>query len=547
MPFGKRRQNFFDNCLKYPNAREVKVSIMFTRLAEIDTINERFSCEATLFITWCETSNIIKNIDDEMCYLDPKQLWDPQLYIDNAIGDVKEKDVKYRVERFFNVEKQQWQFEIHMIKRIQGTFFEKLELYHFPFDVQDLSIILTSHRTLDEINLIQDYKIPAKMTKSASLDKHIWKLYDHVNFKVHTIKSDLPPSSEYSTEEFETSCSHPAITMQCRVSRKPGYFIINCLLPTLMITVCVFFTFLMDYSRIQYRFSLLFTTMLTSITFRWAIHGRVLPTISYMTFLDVYCVSSILIVFSAMVWHAMYIVLHKRDVKLADRFDNMAIITFAIIVILIHIMQTIWFFIAFKKRLIFESLDKKAALDFVSARLNLNKNSMPTESLSEGSKIYSNNLTNNPKRMLYSFSKLDENTLINADKIRSKASQNLDFMVNNNFNRTIVVDEYVPEEVEQDYSRNGHLSEHNDSDLSIASSRNINSQKFTQNSNFIISRAENSRFQALNFRDDVTMHNSFSRSSNLASSYYVDRLQENEHDSKNYQYLPLIHQSSRDS
>lgn len=163
------------------------------------------------------------------------------------------------------------------------------------------------------------------MTKSASLDKHIWKLYDHVNIKIHMMKNDLPLSSfDFANEELEieSACSHPAITMQCRVSRKPGYFIINCLLPTLMITLCVFFTFMMDYSRYQYRFSLLFTTMLTSITFRWAIHGRVLPTISYMTFLDVYCVSSIMIVFSAMVWHAFYLVLYKRDRQLADRCDR---------------------------------------------------------------------------------------------------------------------------------------------------------------------------------------------------------------------------------
>ena len=116
--------------------------------------------------------------------------------------------------------------------------------------------------------------------------------------------------------------------MQCRVARKPGYFIINCLLPTLMITLCVFFTFMMDYARYHYRFSLLFTTMLTSITFRWAIHGRVLPTISYLTFLDVYCVSSILIVFGAMIWHAMYLVLYARSIELAQEWDLYAMVKF---------------------------------------------------------------------------------------------------------------------------------------------------------------------------------------------------------------------------
>ena len=74
----------------------------------------------------------------------------------------------------------------------------------------DLSITLTSHRTMDEILLVQDFGILAKMTKTASLDKHIWKLYDHVNIKVHTIRNDLPQSFDVSEQELESVCSHSA-------------------------------------------------------------------------------------------------------------------------------------------------------------------------------------------------------------------------------------------------------------------------------------------------------------------------------------------------
>lgn len=139
MPFGKRRANVFANGLKHPNAREVKVSIIFTRIGEIDTINEKFSCEATLFITWSEKLTELNenyHLDGSATNVNSKLFWDPQLYIDNAIGDVKEKDVKYRIAKIYDEIKQEWFLEVHMIKRIQGTFFEKLELYHFPFDVQ---------------------------------------------------------------------------------------------------------------------------------------------------------------------------------------------------------------------------------------------------------------------------------------------------------------------------------------------------------------------------------------------------------------------------
>jgi hypothetical protein len=132
---------------------------------EIDTIKENFSCEATLFVTWRENVEMFENcyIQESNTYTwDSKNLWDPQLCnqkttfipnfrtnlnffknilhttkdVDNAIGEVIEKDVKFRLDKFFDDTKDEWYFEVQMIKRIQGTFFEKLELYHFPFDVQ---------------------------------------------------------------------------------------------------------------------------------------------------------------------------------------------------------------------------------------------------------------------------------------------------------------------------------------------------------------------------------------------------------------------------
>ena len=56
--------------------------------------------------------------------------------VDNAIGEVIEKDVKFRLEKFYDEMNEEY-FEVQMIKRIQGTFFEKLELYNFPFDVSN--------------------------------------------------------------------------------------------------------------------------------------------------------------------------------------------------------------------------------------------------------------------------------------------------------------------------------------------------------------------------------------------------------------------------
>ena len=49
---------------------------------DIDTIKEKFSCEATLFITWRESVDMFPNgssEDTESYFWDSKSLWDPQL------------------------------------------------------------------------------------------------------------------------------------------------------------------------------------------------------------------------------------------------------------------------------------------------------------------------------------------------------------------------------------------------------------------------------------------------------------------------------------
>ena len=58
--------------------------------------------------------------------------------------------------------KQEWYFEVQMIKRIQGTFFEKLELYHFPFDIQvnfnSLNLINSTAVKAESLRLSQSRK-----------------------------------------------------------------------------------------------------------------------------------------------------------------------------------------------------------------------------------------------------------------------------------------------------------------------------------------------------------------------------------------------------
>ncbi len=352
------------------------------------------------------------------------------MYIDNAIGEIKEKDVKYNFERYYDRDREEYFVEVNMIKRIQGIFFEKLELYHFPFDVQDLSLTITSHRPTSEIYIIHDSENVSKVNKHASLDKHIWKLHEHVNIKIHTITNDFHLNHGSIDNAIY---NHAAITIQCRVARKPGYYVVNCLLPTLMITLCVFFTFLMSYERLAYRFSLLFTTILTSITFRWSIHGRVLPTVSYLTFLDMYCISSILVVFTCMIWHAIFAVIHERDENMALVCDKYAMWVFVFIVVIMHIQQTFWFILAFRKRNELHVLDKTAAVNNYKRRISGASHISSCGNMKKISKVFAaneNGLYNNEStvnsiskipKIYHSYSKL-QNSNMTIFRLKQRSS-----------------------------------------------------------------------------------------------------------------------------
>lgn len=60
----------------------------------------------------------------------------------DAIDEVMEKYVKFRVKKDYDTLLNKEFFQVQMIKKIQGIFFENMELYNFPFDVQVYRFII---------------------------------------------------------------------------------------------------------------------------------------------------------------------------------------------------------------------------------------------------------------------------------------------------------------------------------------------------------------------------------------------------------------------
>lgn len=381
-----------DPCVR-PEIVKVEIRIVFLKIGEIDTIKEQFQAEAFIEAKWKEPSLNI----DELDSFDATKFWNPNIEIENAVGDIK-ADVSYKIV----VEKNDPSPIIYEMRKVKGTFLENLELYDFPVDVQDLSITLTTNRKCCELEFFEDSEIPSSINTQTFIDQQEWKLYDHVEVSKRVSNRD-------STKERSKS---PAISFTCHASRRPGYFYWNVYFLIFFITIMIFATFSVKPHLPQNRLQLGFTLLLTAVTFKFVVN-RCLPTISYLTSLDKYVLGSMFLQCIICSWHSIISIMdelelystwdgfiyttlaeynyYKNQTKsmktpkepvyeleyyfdpnlnqtmikrsvltTAERYDRYAFLFFFLIYIFFHILFVLWmYFSVYKRRRLMKVIDRE--------------------------------------------------------------------------------------------------------------------------------------------------------------------------------------------
>jgi len=208
---------------KSTRAKEVQIRVVFVRIGEIDTLNEKFYSEVLIEAKWQEAKLkkefSAKTTRDEKELVDGNKYWNPKIYVKNALNETR--NFHYKIKRelkdyndyeaivhnaksqkqtdeevFFISEKPDeadstnneqedptYQYWIYEYQTVKGHFFEKLELDYFPADVQDLSIVLTTTKCDKEVRF-REMKGRFSSVENNTLDKHIWHLYHHVDVRV---------------------------------------------------------------------------------------------------------------------------------------------------------------------------------------------------------------------------------------------------------------------------------------------------------------------------------------------------------------------------
>lgn len=278
---------------------EVRVRCIFLRVGEIDTLNERYTSEIFFEASW-----YIKEPKNGAKYDPSAGHFNPQLAVLNNMGDSLRHDKWYSVSKTIEA----GIVEVTEYHKFKGIFWERMELNHFPYDVQELSISLTTPLTVNDFYFVENTQKPSGVNRTVFSDQQSWHLYEHVEFQFEQHRE------EYSLNYDQI---HPVLVCTCHVGRKCGYYIWNAYFLIFLITSAALSTFAIPPSNAHGRLQITCTLLLTSVTFRWVVN-KSLPTISYLTALDIYAIASIVALCIINVFHGIVSYIYYNQIYLAS-------------------------------------------------------------------------------------------------------------------------------------------------------------------------------------------------------------------------------------
>ncbi|XP_045184721.2 gamma-aminobutyric acid receptor subunit rho-1-like isoform X2 [Mercenaria mercenaria] len=285
--------------------RNVYVKVNFLKVTDIDTIKEVFHADVLVKVRWREPS--LDNAKD-LSVSDFSKYWNPKIVISNSAPNATCKTW-----RAAKLAKDGEAFITEKF-RIKGVFAENLELHDFPFDVQDLSIVVSSELDDDVVDIVEDNEEVSAVNVLCFVDDTEWTVRDLVYSEPRTFNKEIA----------ETQFKNPALLVKCVATRNAGFFLYNIILIMTMISTLSLTTFAVDKALIQNRLQLAFIITLTGVTFKM-VSNQSLPKIPYLTHLDRFIIGSMVFNWLVCIWHAI-LSQYKNDSNQGD-MDRIAFFT----------------------------------------------------------------------------------------------------------------------------------------------------------------------------------------------------------------------------
>lgn len=162
-------------------------------------MNERYYAEILFEASWEDKS--LKRFTTHP--FNPAVNWTPELELMNGIGDLQDRIV-YSVHY-----DRQGVAVVTEHHRLKGTLWERMELQHFPVDIQELSLSITTSRTSKEMRFARNLRKASGVNRRVFTDEQEWYLFEHVDILV----------DEQIDEYVDDGHNHSVVVCSCRAAR----------------------------------------------------------------------------------------------------------------------------------------------------------------------------------------------------------------------------------------------------------------------------------------------------------------------------------------
>ncbi|UCG86486.1 MAG: hypothetical protein JSW71_21740 [Gemmatimonadota bacterium] len=283
-------------------APRVSVFFYLADVVEITGSDQSFVADVFMAARWNDPT--LAGDHERVRTLALEDVWHPVLVVVNERGADRSLPEVVNVDRDGNV-----QYTV----RLTGRFSATMNLKDFPLDRQQFNVwVVAPLLGGNRVELVPDTTPSTLRNEQLSISD--WILGE----------------PELVTKEFRaTPLASPlqGVALVVNAKRKTGYYIIQVLIPLIAITLMAWTVFWIDPSVVPPRISVVVTTMLTLIAYRFML-GNLVPKLSYLTRLDYFMLgtTSIVVMTLFVMAAASYLRSQGRDatVRRIDRAGRLA-------------------------------------------------------------------------------------------------------------------------------------------------------------------------------------------------------------------------------
>ncbi len=281
---------------------EVTVSIFVVDLFDVVSADQTIHADVAVVSQWHDPRLAGAWPTTRVLALD--EVWHPRLQVVNQRQLVRSMGEDVEVQPDGTVTHRQ---------RMTGTFTVSLDLRDFPRDRQTFQVhVVAAGYTPQEVRLLPAEEMSGRADRLSVSD---WTVEPA---RLEPADLSLSPAGR----------TLPGIALVMGATRDTGYFTVQLLLPLLAIVMMSWTVFWVDPTVIPTRMSVVVTTMLTLIAYRFMV-GSLVPKLSYLTRLDYFLLGATVLVLVALlaVSATSYLVARERRV-VVDRIDRLSRLLF---------------------------------------------------------------------------------------------------------------------------------------------------------------------------------------------------------------------------